>query len=91
MITNCHLSVQQTPSNGGPDSDMVATSDFNPAQCALGTVGGAGAGGLAGGLGGAAIGTVTLPVVGTVGAGAVGLIGGGVFGGMTGAAASCFG
>ncbi|VXC46689.1 Pathogenicity island protein [Pseudoclavibacter sp. 8L] len=67
------------------------TRAFNPAQCALGTVGGAGAGAVAGGLGGAAVGTVTLPVVGTVGAGAVGLIGGGVFGGMTGAAASCFG
>jgi hypothetical protein len=69
----------------------VAAADFNAGQCALGTVGGAGAGGLAGGLGGAAVGTVTLPVVGTVGAGAVGLVGGGIFGGMTGAAASCFG
>lgn len=68
--------------------DGVATRGV--AQCALGTVGGAGAAAVAGGLGGAAVGTVTLPVVGTVGAGVVGTVGGGVFGGMTGAAASCF-
>ncbi|WP_052136553.1 hypothetical protein [Arthrobacter sp. PAMC 25486] len=72
-----------------PPGEMVASRGV--AQCALGTVGATGAGALAGGLGGAAIGTVTLPIVGTVGAGLVGTIGGGLFGGMTGAAASCFG
>ena len=58
-------------------------------KCAAGILGGAGTGALTFGLGGAAVGTVTLPVVGTVAAGAVGAIGGAIAGGLTGAAASC--
>lgn len=59
------------------------------ATCIAGTAGGAvtGAGTL--GLGGAAVGTVTVPVIGTVSAGAVGAVVGFVGGGLTGFAASC--
>ncbi|GGH66221.1 Pathogenicity island protein [Rothia aerolata] len=70
----------------------IATTEMRSVgQCLTGIGGGAvtGAGTL--GLAGAAVGTVTLPVIGTVGAGGVGTVVGGVGGGLTGAAASCFG
>lgn len=48
-------------------------------KCVLGTIGG----GLTGAVGGAAVGTVTLPVVGTVSGTTVGLIGGAATGAAT--------
>ncbi len=51
-------------------------------RCALGTIGG----GLLGSLGGAAAGTLTIPVIGTVGGATVGFWGGA----MAGASQSCF-
>ena len=58
-------------------------------KCAAGIVGGAGSVGLGGFLGGAAVGTVTLPVVGTVSGAVVGGVGGAIFGGLAGAASAC--
>lgn len=58
-------------------------------KCLAGTLGGAVTGAVTIGLGGAAVGTVALPVVGTVSGGLVGAIGGGIGGALTGAAASC--
>ena len=58
-------------------------------RCAAGIVGGAGTVGLGGFLGGAAVGTVTLPVIGTVSGALVGGVGGVIFGGISGAAAAC--
>ena len=69
---------------------VSAYTFFGVGKCLTGVGGGVIAGGTTGGLGGAAVGTVTLPLVGTVSGGAVGLIGGAVGGGLTGAAASCF-
>lgn len=59
-------------------------------KCLTGIGGGAVSGGTTGGLGGAAVGTVTLPLIGTVGGGTVGAIGGAVGGGLTGASVACF-
>lgn len=61
----------------------------NWGKCAASILGGAGTGALTFGLGGAAVGTIALPVIGTVSAGTVGAIGGAIAGGLTGAAASC--
>lgn len=58
-------------------------------KCAAGVLGGAGTGALTFGLGGAAVGTVTVPVLGTISAGLVGAVGGGIAGGLTGAAEYC--
>lgn len=58
-------------------------------KCAAGIVGGAGTGALTFGFAGAAIGTVTVPVVGTVSMAAVGAVAGGIAGGLAGAATSC--
>jgi len=82
----------------------IAQNDCQPSQpeceeswwdewgkCAAGVVGGAGSVGLGGFLGGAGVGTVTLPIIGTISGALVGGIGGAIFGGLAGAAASCGG
>ncbi len=58
-------------------------------KCAAGIVGGAVTGAATLGLGGAAVGTVALPIIGTVSAGAVGAVAGAIGGGLTGAVAAC--
>lgn len=58
-------------------------------QCAAAISGGAVTGATTLGLAGAAVGTVTLPVVGTVAAGTVGAVGGAIGGALTGAATGC--
>ncbi len=63
---------------------------FSWAKCALGTVGGAGAGALSGVWAGGSAGTIALPVIGTVSGALFGGALGGLFGGMIGAASSCF-
>lgn len=58
-------------------------------KCAASIAGGAITTGTTGLLGGAAVGTITLPVIGTVSGAAVGAIGGAIGGGLAGAAAGC--
>ncbi len=58
-------------------------------KCIVSVVGGLVSGATTVGLGGAAVGTVTMPVIGTVAGGLVGAIGGGIGGALTGAAAGC--
>jgi len=58
-------------------------------KCAASILGGAITGGVSLGIAGAAVGTVTVPIIGTVALGVVGAIGGVIGGGLTGAAAGC--
>lgn len=58
-------------------------------KCMAGTIGGAGTGALAGGIGLAAAGSIAVPIIGAVPGGTFGAVVGGVSGGLTGAAASC--
>jgi hypothetical protein len=78
-----------------PCVEMGPTNVVDPSwwsswgKCAASIVSGAGTSALTFGLAGAAVGTVTIPIIGTVSAGAVGAISGAIFGGLGGAVAGC--
>jgi hypothetical protein len=87
LEVNRDLIEDESSSNGRLEKKSSWWDDWG--KCAAGIVGGAGSVGLGGFLGGAAVGTVTLPVVGTVSGAVVGGIGGAIFGGLAGAASAC--
>ena len=92
LLTNAFVDWMETLNTSNKSNTFSKSSGSwwsNWGQCVAGTAGAAGTGALTFGLGGAAVGTVVLPVVGTVSAGAVGAIGGAIAGGLTGSVASC--
>ena len=90
VLTNGKVAGDKAPPKKLTRVDEHATGWWKSwGKCAAGIVGGAGSVGLGGFLGGAAVGTVTLPVVGTVSAAVVGGVGGAIFGGLAGAASAC--
>ena len=82
--------VYRATNDGIRIDSIVRYQDRDVWKCLAGIGGGVVTGGGTLGLGGAAVGTVTIPLIGTVSGGVVGAITGAVGGGLTGAATFCW-